>query len=236
MSRKFLLSYPKSGSNWLMYCIQKLTNFTGISINGNLMDGQKPDTPISEEEAIIKDHAYVPKFREAYSQDDVIICLVRNYKECFMSHVGFIGDDKIEGLEGSKNIGPDYIRVLQIFDECKGKKYLIYYEDLMTDFELELRKLLDFLSQLNKFKQRMTVKEFIEELDYHKKASMDFYNTEVNISRSDGKSTIYHSKKLTEEKKNMIDNYLITNFPHLTKTLLTRFLEDQNEDSNDYTS
>ena len=88
-----LLSYPRSGSNWLSYCIEQLS---GILTFGNYMDTKEK---LNSKKCLIantRGHDYIESNNTTYSfpsiktfnkEKDGLILLIRNYKECITRHM-----------------------------------------------------------------------------------------------------------------------------------------------------
>jgi hypothetical protein len=74
--------------------------------------------------------------------------------------------------------------------------------DFITDTESELKKIMDFLDKDS------SVEEFISNIDFHKKNSLNLYtNTQNNKSYTKGNDMNFYSKNINNETKNdLIDS------------------------------
>jgi len=104
--------------------------------------------------------------------DDSLIVLVRNYKECIPRHHG---NRNIDGMfyaqtQGHRDGSLDYVGILETYEAWRGNKVLIYYEDLMSDPEPKLRKVMGILNS-----EESLLNELMDNLDLHRKRSIRVY-------------------------------------------------------------
>tara|TARA_R110000796_G_scaffold58413_4_gene134860 strand:+ start:15680 stop:16327 length:648 start_codon:yes stop_codon:yes gene_type:complete len=191
-----IINYPRSGSNFLHYCVENLFNID-----------------------IWKNHGQSPEFwqKERYPS----IFLLRNYKECVPRQLGCTKRGNEYDLESIKshmrNANAtkdtktfDYIKVLKYYDELEKEKLLIYYEDLISNTENELKRLVDFMNGLG-FKTEL-FNDFIINLEKHRKESLKRYTP---TSSSGGNVKIFHSKNIRDKDKNSLDKFLQKTYPNL---------------------
>ena len=234
----YLLSYPRSGNTWLRYCIEHLTgkhtegynntshkfdmfgvfpeNMPKISKTdnkGTFYRGAKiylneKDLPI-----LIKRHETGEIRRNEKAR---VMLLIRDYRECIVSQTS-----QTAGLEPHID---NYMQLLQYYDSFSGKKIHIYYEDLITNIEAQIRVALHFLEEeVNED----AVCEFMDNIDYHHKSCMSLYGD----SKSDGKSIRSHQKQLTHSEILHYKEYTVDRFPNIAKTYLSRYItEELNKD------
>ena len=138
-SKILLISYPKSGSNWVRYSIEFLTK---RPTPGHFRLILNKKNPLFE-----RVHGYNTKL--VMDDFDKIILLIRNYKECLISHrkQAF---EKVKSIEdffslNCKQPPAWYMSNIECFDCFNGEKLLIYYEDLLIKPEIEIVKLINFL-------------------------------------------------------------------------------------------
>jgi len=225
MNKKWLLSYPRSGSNWLKYCIEALTNFEVST----LIDCKK-----ITEDIILKDHGHVSNFWNNYSEFDTIILIVRNYKECITRHIDITNYDELKKEFQNKTPiqsgidDTDFIMLLDLYDKSKGPKILIYYEDFILNPKKELEKILKFLLNLNAH-IKISLNDFLINFNSHKEKSIQYYrnNFSASITRGDKDKLFYHSKKINIEDRKKLDNFLQHEYPDLFKKYLQRYLENE---------
>ena len=174
----YLISYPRSGNTWLRYCIEYIfkrptigyttpgsSSFDKKSI-GNFADIKTTgDEPI-----MIKRHSFEDGCCE---ENDKIIVLIRNFQEVIIRHTQKtdIGSF-ISNLSGKEN-EVDYYSILKQYDNWKGDKILIYYEDLISNLESTLHSVCDFLAGN---KKEEAVDEIIKNLEHHKEKSIKVYS------------------------------------------------------------
>ena len=138
-----LITYSRSGTNWLRYVIELLSG--------------RP-TP-GHERLHGGDDFVIDRAHEGYrvaSEYQRIILVVRNYKESLVRHSidewkankdGSHRLDVTSFLDDQSGRQPPawFIENLRTYHEFTGDKLLLYYEDLMTEPETELRRLIEFL-------------------------------------------------------------------------------------------
>jgi FkbM family methyltransferase len=236
--KTILLSYPRSGNTWLRYCMEFLTKrltigyiSPGVSIENGLgrlvdlgVDWSKP--PIA-----YKRHGHTPNEKNSYDMNnDNLILLVRNYKECIVRHhmVGIDGPDRMfySQTQGYRDGSLDYIGCIQIYEEWGARKLLIYYEDLISDPEPELVKVLDLLGA-----NRTHLSELMNNLDSHRKQSVSLYtgnkktSGQQSCTQGDPNKLLFHSKGLTDRQRTEWDQHLVRNYPDITGKYLMRYQE-----------
>jgi hypothetical protein len=92
----FLLSYPRSGKRWFMYCVRELTKTHPFAVVTHLTS----DLATSE-----------------YMANNRLVLLLRNYKECISSHGGGRPDGNCQ--QGN------YMKNVQFYDNWRGPKKLV---------------------------------------------------------------------------------------------------------------
>ena len=173
-----LLSYPRSGSTWLRYCIEFLTERPTFGYIKKIRNGTHVDTPffkeyLTNEPIALKRHKWdedEARSKRAYRK---MILLVRNYKEAMLR------DDyplyKFKDLTILETIEKDYIKLLEKYHNHEYRvreKAIVYYEDLI----LEPKKTLDDLMKAMKVPK-----------GYEKKLEQLMTNFEEHKNRSAGK-------------------------------------------------
>jgi hypothetical protein len=208
--RPLLITYSRSGTNWLRYFIEK--------VSGQPTPGQ--DRLVSGGNYII-DRAHAGFLNaEKYSS---IFMILRNYKECLVRHHGLKKIRQFSSIEDYLknevlNQPPSwYINNLIAFNEFKGKKMLIYYEELISFPEKKLSELGDFLNL-----DKQAVVEFLSNIEDHKKGSVLAYTKVSHKSDTSGDPTKlnFHSKALTQDELSDFDSYYEKHFPSLFKKYL----------------
>lgn len=132
-----LLSYPRSGNTWLRYCLEFLSGQPSQGLGNDMRERPMGETfnlgvDLNADYIVHKSHyaANLNKYSKA-------ILILRDPMYCIPRHTGtrYFEPKYIQ----------KYIRCIEIFDEFEGPKFIIYYEDLMTD------KLFDILYELCEF-------------------------------------------------------------------------------------
>ena len=167
-----IVSFPRSGLNWVRYCIE---HFTGLRTAGRtklIQDGElavyrthdvnyrgEPDSC----ECSFYDEEEQPLHKK-------VVLLLRDYRESFIRitkamEIHIPSEDEIEA--GHVFHFRNYFENLRAYDQFHGKKLLIWYPDLIGDFSTVL-KILDFLDlsyDLENF-----------DLEYHRQKSLELYD------------------------------------------------------------
>ncbi|MFX1253074.1 MAG: sulfotransferase domain-containing protein [Promethearchaeota archaeon] len=229
--RPLLISYSRSGTNWLRYIIEFLT--------------KKPtpgSTRLVEGNGYIIDRAH-QGFRVINKHNKAVLT-IRNYKECLLRHLMKEWKDfqnttelledltkewknfqNVTGfLEDWTTTQPPYwyIKNIEAFDKFRGDKLLIYYEDMIIDPIKEIKRLVTFLKL-----PETHLKHLLENLDYHKKQSISCYRKDQK-SYTEGASDklrYYSEILLSSKERREFDNYYEKNYPILFKKYLTRYKE-----------
>ena len=216
--RPLVISYSRSGMNWLRYSLEYLTGRPTPGHQRLL----KPD-----ENEFLFDRAHKGFVR--INRYNKMIAIVRNYKECLIRHLSKEWESSstvVDFLEDKSSLQPPYwyIKNLQAYEEHQGEKVLLYYEDLITQPVITLRKLLDFM-ELNQGSRKLD--DFERNLGFHKQQSVSLYaNNQKSITLGKEDQLRYHSEKaLTAEERAEFDLYYQTHYPKLYAKYLTRYSE-----------
>lgn len=216
----WLISYPRSGTNWTAYIIENVCRLPVIAVHASKSIVYNEEVHNSSACIIHKSHVDNEKFIYKYNKEtDNLICIVRNYKESVVGH-GLAKFNFERFKDKTKGQGSfDYMSVLKIFDENNNDKLLIYYEDLLSNPEIEINKIVAYCKQ---FGGKTDCNEFINNITEHRRKSLLLYGMEN--SKSKGEYVHFYSKKLTDEMKAKMDEHLQNKFPVLFEKYLKRYL------------
>jgi len=213
MSNIYLLSYPKSGSNWLSYIIE---NCFGVEVRGATDEYYVP----CHTELVYDKHCFVSKghghIKTEYVDYDGMILLLRNYKRNMFSFRGNLNDDNKDFQNVNNKI--DYIHNIQRYENFNKSKLVIYYEDLIADIFNTLHKLNLFFAS---FGIEGNIESFYGEIDTHRKNSLSKYKLNP---KSKGNPKFYDGK-LNGERCKEIDGFVKSKYPYLFQKYLSRYSE-----------
>jgi len=205
MNRKnILLSYPRSGNHLVRFFIELLTevptygckgNKNDIEIYKNIFTEEVPFniTDFDKKDCYFKYHRPPPK----NIHTNKIILIIRNPKEVLLRH----NDFKLT-INGSGYPYDVYFRNLEFFNNYKGKKLLLYYEDIITSKKKFINTLYEFLD-VNNLEKKTYVLSNIDKLY---KLSSKGTNREWGGVKSNNINFYY--KNIPDSIKNQFDNYL----------------------------
>jgi len=207
-----LASYSRSGTNWMRYFIETVTNrptpgqFRCVSGTDYVVDRAHRAFPVL--------HKY-----------ERVLLVVRGYKECLLRHnkdYWFAAKGVQAFLEDSRYEQPCawYIENIKAFDGLQCPKLLIYYEDLMSSPHTEFKKIGAFL----KFPEE-GVGDFLDNLEGHFKESVFAYTAGGHSSETtQNRGLRTHAEALlTDEQQREFDDYFLNRYPELARTYLKRY-------------
>ena len=206
-----LLSFPCSGNTWSRYCIESIVKRPTTFYDFNSIQDPKmklPNSPFGEIFDIDTDFSlpFVYKHHTTVGlTGEPIIMILRHPLECILSANGlYFSGQNIKDLEPSqKTILLDsfhsLVRNIKYFEELENKKLLIYYEDLLSFPEEQLRKISNFLS--NGTDIEPALHDFMEQYTLHQQRIVDFYSNYSikKVSTGSKKKLIFHRLKLSEK-------------------------------------
>jgi hypothetical protein len=220
-SECILLSFPRSGNTFIRYCIEALTKRPTTSLQPTLYPGDRPlgktfrlNVDFSKP-YVIKAHQYNQN-NYLIEPNQPLIFLIRNPKECMISHYATITSMFHENKYYFDNI--------KKFNDHNGEKILIYYEDLITNPKPELKKLLYFLSDDENNDQ--ILEDFMQDFQSHKNNAKLFYQTHMKPeAHSSGESLIFYSKNFSKDMLRGIDREIQLQYPKIWEKYLIRYKE-----------
>lgn len=221
-----LISFPKSGTNWLQYCMIQIS---GRFWTKNNMPFSNFGIEQTEPPSLLHGH-HVTEFQWFDRSKDKLIIIVRNYKESLIRYRGIAKIDHIIASLGTEDVanfrkgcikeGEWYLQNLLFFDTWnENNRLLIYYEDLIENPYETLTSLAAFL-EVGPEK----VDQFFSNYEKHRQTMIDYYNRYYDVSNTSGMHAIYHSNKLSKEKQIFFDKQMISIYPYLCEKYLSRYI------------
>jgi|GEM_PF-2138410 len=233
-----VLTPQRCGTHWLLYSIRYLTKaspVSGLEENGTLFAGNSQfdvfGEPINRNTYFLI-HAHTPNsiIWRGYEQDKLIL-IIRDYKESILRMFdNFLFIKMAIGKRHNDVIFNDlppyyavitwYFENLEYFEQFKGEKLLLYYEELLLQPESVYKNILSFLGASDQF-----FADFMHDLEFHKETCLNFYNSYRFGSKTHGKDFKFHSKKLKQEELTEFDKLVQNNYPSLWEKYLYRYKE-----------
>ncbi len=216
MVKNLMMCFPRSGNNLIRYTIEFLTKRPTV--------GTPKLVPQNKDKEIL-DRSHNPEAKLPHilgslkeGEECKILLLLRNYKESIIRHASNLHKFNLNSLDikeflnlkcwpsefNSPSLKKSYCNTLRTFHNYKGNKLLIYYEDLIKDYEKELRKIIEFF-QLKK-EAKEDIEEFFKYKKYHFQESIKHY---AYNSITKGNHIIFHSKDLTKEQLRIYDREIL---------------------------
>ena len=211
-----IVSYPRSGLNWVRYCIEALT---GMRTAG------RPKLVTSGPLAVYRTHNVRRSDGRqscdcAFYDDDgkpvhnKVVLLLRDYRESFVrvAHVRKVPLDAEAIAAGRVFNFRDYFENLRGYDEFHGEKIIVRYEDLVNDFG-EVTRILDFLEL------PYDLEDF--DLEHHRRRSIEIYDDDHESLTKDRLTDFaYHRRKLSPASLEALDRFVDQNY----RGLATKYL------------
>jgi len=199
--KNILLSYPRSGNHLVRFFIELLSEIPTYGCKGNIQDIEiyknvfKEDVPFNisdfdEKNCYIKYHCPPPQ----YINSNNLILIIRNPREVLLRHNNF---------QFNINNYDMYFKDIDYYNNHKGKKLLLYYEDIITNKETFIHTLYDFLEINNKEKKDYV----ISNIDKLYNLSINAKNRAWGGNNSNGSLDFYY-KQIPQSIKPQFDEYL----------------------------
>jgi hypothetical protein len=222
----FLFSYPRSGNSWMRFCLEFLTQRPTVAFHALAQDIKFYSFPLGfrlnfemdlQKQCIWKVHDR-QRMEKIFSVDpnkDILIMLIRNYKECIPRHLGDYKRAIIE-FDDVKNC---YLDNIVVYDEWSdSNKILVYYEDFISNPRKTLSELLLFLGESG---DKLT--SFLSCYDEYKNRSLKFYQQYIGATKSRGEDLLYHSKLIPFEDRLKMESFVKENYPYIWGKYLYRY-------------
>jgi len=216
-SKPLIVAYSRSGNNWIRYYLEVMTGLRTPGVARHIEEG--------ENFGFDRSHAGYNVMNRYYK----VLLILRNYRDCLIRHHGvelIRSYDTISDFLTTGDVQQPpawYIKNLAAFDEYKGRKLLIYYEDLVLDPAGSLEKVRDFFD-LDMDKHHA----FLNDLKAHKAQSIKHYEkNKKSMTKGEEQDLSLHSRKLTEQELLEFDAFYSSHYPELTARYLHRYAYDQ---------
>lgn len=212
-----IVSYPRSGLNWLRYCIEHLTGLrtggrTKLIKKGELAVYRTHDVKVQDD----NDECHCPFYdQQGKPLHKKIVLLLRDYRESFI-RITKAKEIEIPAPEEIRNGNVfhfrDYFENLKAYDQFSGKKLLVRYPDLISDFS-EVTKILDF------FELPYELKKF--DLEHHRQQSFQIYdNQHKSYTKDNPYDFNFHQNGVDSETIQAIEDFATKNYGDLVKRYL----------------
>lgn len=215
-----LLSLPRTGSNWVRYWFEYFSNENTSERNVLIETNHWGETRTEKTNATLyKRHKLTSKDIECRDIKKLVLVL-RDYRECFVRHCrGRTFDRRVSRMT-------DYTDNIKVYDDFKGEKIIMYYEDFVSDPATYMKQFLDFLNITNDWVD-IDVKK-------HRDISVKLYEsggsskvgsqTKGAPSLTKGKANFkFHQQDLDEETKQLLESWFIENYTDLHDLYLSRY-------------
>jgi hypothetical protein len=211
--KPLLISYSRSGTNWIRYVIEYLT---GKPTPGAARLIRKGNDYVIDRAH--RGYAVINEYKK-------VILIIRDYRECLLRHMPeeWRNSSSVHDfLELRKAEQPPfwYIRNIEAFDQFKGEKACFYYEDMVRYPEKEIPRLVDFL-QLPKDR----LDDLLGNMERHQKKSILCYGSN-KTSVTQGKTDKLNRHALTHtslEERKEFDLYYKKRYPDIYRKYLERY-------------
>lgn len=219
MKNIMLLSYPRSGSNFLGYIIENFFKIKMVGIAGHQF-GYKNDVEFRKDIQINVMHfssgnhltelkeTYEVTFKREIVKQDALLLLCRNYHNCIKSQYDR-SPKKKTFTQFLKEAGPMYVNNLNDYENFNKDKELIRYEDLTFDVGIildQIKLLVDRIDKniLTDMSYEKEKKKFLSEIEMHSEKSDNFYKKGPGGNRILRNSTTFFDDRILQG----IDNFI----------------------------
>ena len=202
-----LLSYPRSGNHLVRFFIELLSEIptygckgsdTDIEIYKNVFPEKVPFniSDFDKKDCYIKYH--IPPSQNIISNK--LILIIRNPNEALLRHNNY----KLNIKDNVKCIYSyeTFFKNIDYYNNHKGKKLLLYYEDIITNKHKFINTLYDFLD-VNNIEKKNYVLSNIDKLYNLSSKGKNRVWGGINSNTTD-----YYYEKIPESIKEQFDNYI----------------------------
>lgn len=207
-NKNILLSYPRSGNHLVRFFIELLSEIPTYGCKNNKKDieiykNEFPEKiPFNISDYDEKD-CYI-KYHFSPSQNihlNKLILIIRNPKELFVRN-GLFNDMNIKKITNNEG----FFKNIDFYNNHKGKKLLLYYEDIITNKENFINTLYEFL-EINNIKKKNYVLSNLDKL-----YDLSSKGKKRNWGGINSNSTNYYYEKIPSSIKTEFDNYINEKF------------------------
>ena len=228
----FLISYPRSGSSWLMYIMQYLTQrpcsfgadpYVCPPIKENV-DAALP--PFYRSHGVNQNKVstvFGKILGNCDPQEDQLVIIVRNYRECMLRNRNRNKQYILGDLLATKRVNSNYFAMLNCYDKWHPeKRHYICYEELMKHPQEEIRRLGQFLAVSSE-----KIDEFLTDLKSHVQNS---FKLKVKATTPSGGTKLsFHSDRFKDKDfLKRMDAIVEKHHPHLWKNYLKHYKLQEN--------
>ena len=209
--KKHLLSYPRSGNHWLRFIVEWFSNRPTKGAGGGAQIGDFGLMDNTNGDYILYKNHYPTNMEP----NEELLFILRNPKEAIIRHtLDFHTKPKFPDPKTMNW----YMSLINFYDNHKGKKLIIYYEDLIENPKETIKDILIFLQIYDEKK----LLSFIDNYDKLSNESINIFLTtdERHYSSTKGLKTIYHSSSLSTKENNDYINYIDKNFKKIKKYIM----------------
>jgi|19_taG_2_1085344.scaffolds.fasta_scaffold25801_3 hypothetical protein len=186
MTNNWLFSYPKSGANLIRYCIEFLSESPTKGQSRLVKSANK------NKYVLLRSH-----HGKTLNKNNNLILLLRNYRELALRP--WLGWEDVAPIEKVKYILKRYRGILSAYDIHKGKKTIIYYEDIIQSFS----SLEPALCNILDIKLKKDFKELVNNETFHRQKSLKLGNKDVF---SDSKTPEFYQHDINKDILMKMDN------------------------------
>ena len=208
MKKNILLSYPRSGNHLVRFFIELLSEIPTYGCKGNKKDieiyknvfQEKVPFNISDfdkKDCYIKYHTQPPQ----NISSNKLILIIRNPNEVLLRHNNY--ELNIKGNCGSYE---NYFKNIDYYNNHKGKKLLLYYEDIIINKKKFINTLYDFLDVNNIEKKNYVLSNIDKLYNLSSKGKNRAWGGINSIT------TDHYYKKIPKSIKKKFDNYIYDKF------------------------
>lgn len=212
-----LISYEHSGDFWVRYMVEYCTKLPTLGPEEN-------DKPIGELYPLSVDLEGQPVLisKRNFSKEDKddknkALFIIRNYRDVFVRKS--FEKNEVQGSFYEKTYldeGYDkYMSVLRDYDEFSGDKFLVYYEDLVSDPGTWIKKIFKFLGISD-----IQADFFIKEYEKHYRCSLGIFRRNYP-----GSDLTAFPESLAYDIKIHMNDIMMYNSPLLFGKYLTRYTD-----------